>query len=178
MSTDPSHFSGCDDCPVEQVSWEDVQIFLRRAGELSGVPMRLPTEAEWEYAAGGGPAHQVLPGTDIPGEAAEFSWYSGSFAGKTRPVGRKIPNAFGISDMGGNVGEWCSDWYGRGYYSNSPAESPAGPAAGERRVVRGGSWLSGPADTRVARRGGRSPDTRSRTLGFRVAADGSGPSPP
>lgn len=170
MGDNPSHFSGCEDCPVEQVSWEDVQGFMKRATKLTGIGLRLPTEAEWEYAAAG-TAHQRWPGTDSESEAGEYAWYSGNFAGKSRPVGLKIPNLFRVYDMGGNIGEWCADWYGEGYYRKSPVLDPRGPEGGERRVVRGGSWLSSPYDTRTARRSGRSPATRSRTIGFRAAAD-------
>jgi formylglycine-generating enzyme required for sulfatase activity len=137
LETDPSHFKGCGDCPVEQVSWEDVREYLRRAGEAAGMKLRLPTEAEWEYAAGGGAAHQQWPGTDRENDAGEYAWYSGSFEGKTRPVGLKDPNSFMLFDMGGNVAEWCADWYGE----------------------------------RVTQRSMRAPGTRSRSIGFRVAAD-------
>jgi formylglycine-generating enzyme required for sulfatase activity len=171
MGTNPSRFAPCPECPVEQVSWEDVQEFLQRAGTLTGLALRLPTEAEWEYAAGGGAEHQAWPGTNSASETGEFAWYSGSFSGKTRSSAGKIPNLFGIHDMAGNVAEWCSDWYGADYYSRSPGDNPGGPASGTRRVVRGGSWLSGPRDIRVARRSRRSPDTRSPSLGFRLAFD-------
>jgi sulfatase modifying factor 1 len=171
METDPSHFNSCGDCPVEQVSWEDVREYLRRAGEPARMELRLPTEAEWEYAAGGGAAHQPWPGTDRVSDAGEYAWYSGSFEGKTRPVGLKFPNYFMLSDMGGNVAEWCADWYGEDYYGESPVDNPRGAGTGSRRVVRGGSWLGSPYDTRVTHRSMRSPDTRSRTIGFRVAAD-------
>jgi formylglycine-generating enzyme required for sulfatase activity len=171
MGTNPSRFAPCPECPVEQVSWEDVQEFLRRAGTLTGHPFRLPTEAEWEYAAGGGAEHQVWPGTNSESETGEFAWYSGNFSGKTRSSGAKIPNLFGVYDMAGNVAEWCSDWYGPDYYSHSSGLNPGGPSSGSRRVVRGGSWLSGPRDIRVARRSRRSPDARSPSLGFRLALD-------
>jgi formylglycine-generating enzyme required for sulfatase activity len=171
METAPSHFKGCGDCPVEQVSWDDVREYLRRAGELTERRLRLPTEAEWEYAAGGGEAHQKWPGTDRESDTGEYIWYSGSFEGKTRPVGLKFPNLFDLFDMGGNAAEWCADWYGEDYYGKSPVDDPRGPETGTRRVVRGGSWLGSPYDARVTHRSMRPPDTRSRTIGFRVAAD-------
>jgi formylglycine-generating enzyme required for sulfatase activity len=152
---------------VEQVSWVDVQLFLGKAG----ASLRLPTEAEWEYAAGGGGRHQTWPGTDSSRETGEFAWYSGSFSGKTRPVGLKLPNLYGLYDMAGNVGEWCADWYGGTYYQHSPVNNPGGPGTGDRRVVRGGSWLSDPNDIRVTHRSGRRADSRSPTIGFRVALD-------
>jgi formylglycine-generating enzyme required for sulfatase activity len=153
------------DSPVVKVGWPHARMYCEWAGA------RLPTEAEWEYAAGGGAVHQRWPGTDSEREPGEYAWYSGNFAGKSRPVGLKIPNLFRIYDMGGNVGEWCADRYGEDYYRKSPVLDPKGPEVGERRVVRGGSWLSSPYDTRSARRSGRSPATRSRTIGFRAAAD-------
>lgn len=175
MGTDPARNAGCDDCPVEQVSWDEVQDFLRRAPAPPGVRLRLPTEAEWEYAARGGTAHRRWPGTEEERELPEFAWFSGSFAGKTRPVGLKEPNALGLHDMAGNVAEWCADWYGEDYYGGSPVDNPSGPDGGTRRVVRGGSWLSGPRDTATSRRGARSPGTRSPAVGFRFAADTEGP---
>jgi len=171
MGSNPARFKGCASCPAEQVPWEEVQEFLGKASGLTGRRLRLPTEAEWEYAAGGGSGHQRWPGTDRKDDSGEYVWYSGNFAGKTRPVGLKFPNAFSLYDMGGNVSEWCADWYGKDYYRESPEDNPRGPAGGDRRVVRGGSWLSGPDDTRTARRSARSPSTRSPTLGFRVAMD-------
>jgi formylglycine-generating enzyme required for sulfatase activity len=180
--TRPSRFADCGDCPVEQVSWDDVQDFLRRAGARAGVTFRLPTEAEWEYAAGGGGSHQAWPGTNSSSETGDFAWYSGNFSGKTRSVGLKLPNLYGLYDMAGNVGEWCADRYSDTYYQGSPADNPRGPDTGDRRVVRGGSWLSDPNDIRVTHRSRRSADSRSPAIGFRVALDPSvtprGASPP
>ena len=177
MGNDPSRHEGCDDCPVEQVSWEEVQEFLRRAPAPAGVRLRLPTEAEWEYAARGGPAHHRWPGTDDERALPEFAWYSGSFGGRSRPVGLKDPNAFTLYDMAGNVAEWCADRSGAEHYLRSPVESPEGPGTGTRRAVRGGSWLSGPKDLTVSRRGGRTPVTRSPSIGFRVAGERLAPRP-
>jgi formylglycine-generating enzyme required for sulfatase activity len=167
MGTRPSRFSDCGECPVEQVSWDDVQDFLKGAG----ITLRLPTEAEWEYAAGGGGSHQKWPGTDSSSETGEFAWYSGNFSGKTRSVGLKLPNLYGLYDMAGNVGEWCADWYSETYYQDSPTDNPRGPDTGDRRVIRGGSWLSDPNDIRVTHRSRRSAGSRSPAIGFRVALD-------
>lgn len=169
--SNPSRFSECPVCPVDSVSWEEGKAFLEKASTLTGVDLRYPTEAEWEFAAGGGAARQKWPGTDRSEEVSEFAWYSGSFAGRTRIAGTRLPNLFGLYDMGGNVAEWCSDWYAADYYGTAPAHNPAGPGDGTRKVVRGGSWLSGPSDTRVSRRSGRNPDARSPAIGFRIAAD-------
>ncbi len=177
MGTEPSRHAGCDDCPVDNVSWNDVQEFLRMAPPPPGLRLRLPTEAEWEYAARGGSAHRRWPGTDEERYLPEFAWYSGAFGGRTRPAGLKEPNAFSLHDMAGNVAEWCLDWYGADYYRASPSQSPGGPVTGTRRTVRGGSWLSGPGDMAVSRRGARAPGTRSPAVGFRVAAESDGPRP-
>lgn len=160
MGGDPSHHAGCDDCPVEQVSWDDAREFLRRAGEAAGVRLRLPTEAEWEHAASAGGAHARWPGTDDPDELVLYVWSKGRLEGRSRPVGQKRGNAFGLHDLGGNVAEWCEDRFG----------TEAGE--GERRAVRGGSFVDGPDDVLVGSRRGASPAARRRTIGFRAAADG------
>ena len=169
MGEDPAHFRTCGSCPVEQVSWEDAQLFLRRASEKAGVALRLPTEAEWEYAAGGGSRHETWPGTSDQEELPAFSWFKGKFEGKTRPVGQKKPNAFSLHDLGGNVAEWCADWFDPGYYRSSPVENPRGPDEGTRKCVRGGSFLSGPDELRTSRRWGSDPAARRRSIGLRVA---------
>jgi len=171
----PSHFSGCPQCPVEQVSWDDVQRFLALASAKEGVPLRLPTEAEWEFAAGGGAARQRWPGTDDPDDVVTHAWTKGSFEGRTHPVGGKEPNLFGLYDMGGNVAEWCADRYDRAVYRAAPPTAPAGPDAGRRRVVRGGSFLGEIDDARSSRRSGTRPEARRRSIGFRVAADAEPP---
>ena len=173
MGEDPSHFRDCDDCPVEQISWEDAQLFLRRASEEAGVPLRLPTEAEWEYAAGGGDRHEPWPGTSDPDDLPAYIWFKGRFEGKTHPVGRKKSNACALHDLGGNVAEWCADWFDPGYYRLSAVDDPRGPAEGTRRCVRGGSFLSGPDEVRTTHRWGSDPVARRRSIGLRVARDAS-----
>lgn len=153
--------------PVEQVSWDMVQQFL------AGTGMRLPTEAEWEraYRAGTGTAYHSLPG--YPGGTndevllAEISWFLGNSAGQTRPVGQKAGNGFGLHDMSGNVWEWVSDRWGD--YSAQPQTDPAGPTTGSDRVIRGGSWVSGPFGVRSSYRFLGAPGGTSDGLGFRVA---------
>ena len=173
MGENPAHFTACESCPVEQISWEDAQLFLRRAGEKAGVTLRLPTEAEWEYAAGGGDRRETWPGTSDRDELPAFVWFKGSFEGKTHPAGQKKPNAFSLHDLGGNVAEWCADWFDPGYYRTSPVDDPRGPGEGTRRCVRGGSFLSAPDEVRAARRGGSDPAARRRSIGLRVARDAS-----
>ena len=171
MGENPAHFNTCESCPVEQVSWEDAQLFLRRASDRAGVALRLPTEAEWEYAAGGGDKRETWPGTSDRDELPAFVWFKGSFEGKTHPVGQKKPNAFSLHDLGGNVAEWCADWFDPEYYQLSATDDPRGPATGTRRCVRGGSFLSGPDEVRTAHRWGSDPTARRRSIGLRVARD-------
>jgi len=168
MGSNPSRFKGCDDCPVETVSWTDVQEFLRKVDAQTGLSVRLPTEAEWEYAARGGAAQQKYAGMNNDNELGDYAWFSPNAGGTTHSVCQKRPNLFGLCDMSGNVGEWCSDWYGNGYYLWSPANNPAGSSGGVHRVYRGGSWND---DARLARAANRSwdgPSFRLNYLGFRL----------
>ncbi len=137
MGKNPSYFSGCDDCPVEKVTWHDANVYAKKVGK------RLPTEAEWEYAARGGvETNGSSSQTKYAGSnnIKDVAWYEGNSGSKTHPVGQKDPNELGLYDMSGNVWEWCSDWYDSGYYKNSPKNNPKGPNSGTDRVLRGGSW--------------------------------------
>ncbi len=135
----PSYFKG-DDLPVERVSWKDAQRFLEKLNQKEQKGRyRLPTEAEWEYACRAGSATKYSFGND-EGRLGEYAWYDKNSGGKTHPVGQKKPNAWGLYDMHGNVWEWCSDWYDKDYYRNSPSRNPKGPTNGRYRVLRGGSW--------------------------------------
>ena len=163
MRNRPSSHRGCDDCPVERVSWVDAQKFLEKTG------YRLPTEAEWEYAAGGGAAHQRWAGTDSRPELADHAWLRENSQRMTHPVCTKRTNLFGLCDMTGNVYELCGDWFDAGYYRVSPAEDPAGPPSGTMRVARGGSWLLDPEITGVTLRISTLPSARHSYLGFRPA---------
>jgi formylglycine-generating enzyme required for sulfatase activity len=169
MGTDPEalYFTGADR-PVEKVSWEYCQAFIQALNARTGLRYRLPTEAEWEYAARGGKYNQ---GFEYSGSADldEVGWYEDNSYGETQPAGLKAPNALGLYDMTGNVWECCQDWYGEKYYASSPPDNPQGPADGASRVFRGGSWRDGPAFTRVSRRYGWVPVNRYRLLGFRLA---------
>lgn len=165
MGNNPSSSKG-ETLPVEQVSWNDVQEFVRRLNAREGGPKyRLPTEAEWEYAARAGTTTSYSFGEN-PGQLGEYAWF-GENAGRTKhPVGQKKPNPWGLYDMHGNVWEWVQDWYGS--YTAAAAVDPAGPASGTRRVNRGGSWNYGARDCRSALRGGDAPGSRLAALGFRL----------
>jgi len=142
MGENHASFKDCDACPVTEVSWDEAQGFIAKAGKLLGEQLRLPTEAEWEYAAGGGAAHQGFAGTDSWETLAQYAWYKVNSGRLLHPVCEKLPNLFGLCDMTGNAFEWCSDFYDRFYYESSPAENPTGPPEGENRVLRGGCYNS------------------------------------
>ena len=167
MGTSPSHFSACGDtCPVEEVSWDDIQRFLTALNAMDpGKGYRLPTEAEWEYAARAGTTGDYS-GTGV---LDEMGWHSGNSGSQTHPVAQKAANAWGLFDMHGNVWEWVNDWYSATYYSVSPTNDPTGPAIASYRVLRGGSWAFSANNARSAARGGGNPNYRGSSLGFRLA---------
>jgi formylglycine-generating enzyme required for sulfatase activity len=166
MGSNPSRFTGQPDRPVEQVSWDDVQAFIRKLNEKEGGTMyRLPTEAEWEYAARAGSTTAYSFGDD-PGQLGEYAWYTDNSGGQTHPVGQRQPNAWGLYDMHGNVWEWVQDWYGT--YAAEPVTDPQGPSSGSNRVVRGGSWRNGARFCRSAYRFYAHPGDRIVDLGFRL----------
>jgi len=176
MGTNPGFFKGSD-LPVENVSWDDAVAFCdkltereRRAGRLpQGYVYRLPTEAEWEYAARGGNKGR---GFEYAGSSTldQVAWNGSNANNKTHPVGQRIPNELGLYDMSGNVWEWCHDIYEENYYANNSLSDPTGPRAGVQRVLRGGSWDILPKYCRVTFRGRFSPDRGGRDTGFRVVA--------
>lgn len=178
MGNDPSYFAGCDRCPVEQVSWNDVQGFIQKLNSLGGKYVyRLPTEAEWEYAARAGTTTPFSFGSSLRSTQANFngnSPYGGASKGpyllKTAPVGKYLSNARGVYDMHGNVWEWCQDWFEKDYYARSEVNDPKGASTGNWRVLRGGSWLVDAGSLRSAYRGVSSAAFRDRTFGFRLAA--------
>jgi len=165
MGSNPSHFQGCDECPVENVSWHDIQTFLQRLNARTGQQYRLPTEAEWEFAARGGVKSR---GYQFAGShnLNDVGWYYGNSANKTQPVGRKLPNELGLYDMSGNVWEWCQDWYGD--YSAAAQMAPKGASNGTLRIYRGGSWVIDPMLCRVAYRGHVAAGDRDAVVGFRL----------
>jgi formylglycine-generating enzyme required for sulfatase activity len=175
MGANPSSFNGCADCPVERVSWHDAVAYVNALSDREGltrcydgeqfvgvgcVGYRLPTEAEWEYAARAGTTGARY------GDLDAIAWYSDNAGRRTRPVGQKQANAWGLHDMLGNVWEWVHDWYGS--YPGR-ATDPSGPSSGTGRLVRGGSFAGGGSYLRAASRGSYSPRSRGFNIGFRVA---------
>ena len=190
MGYNPSRFKGSDDLPVERVSWLDAVGFCNKLSEwekrtpfyriggtyvtlVGGNGYRLPTEAEWEYACRAGSTTECPFGDDT-GKQGEHAWYGGNSENETHPVGQKLPNAWGLHDMLGNVSEWCGDWYGESYYASSPGSDPLGPPLASLRVIR---WLLLDAEPRTCRSATRhhiAPGNRYNSLGFRLALVQSG----
>jgi formylglycine-generating enzyme required for sulfatase activity len=178
MGSNPSFFQGASaqvpaaqvpNRPVESVSWNTIQGFLSATG------LRLPTEAEWEYAyrAGTTTAFHSMPGfpngTNDDNQVGGIAWFSSNSASQTRPVGGKAANALGLHDMSGNVWEWVNDWYSSTYYASSPPTNPPGSSSGTSRVLRGGSWHNGTFVLRSSYRFSGTPDDSNNAIGFRVA---------
>ncbi len=178
MGNDPSQFSACGSrCPVETVNFFDIQQFIQRLGERSaGHRFRLPTEAEWEFACRAGTTTPFSTGENLTSEQANFDGkypYDGApagiFRGSPAPVGSYPPNPWGFHDMHGNVWEWCQDWYGP--YQEGEVIDPLGPANGELRVIRGGSWLFDGNSARSALRYTHAPEDDGFSLGFRLVRE-------
>ena len=168
MGSNPSYFVG-DRRPVDNVSWYDCQEFISRLNHLTGKTFRLPTEAEWEYAARGGRMSKgyKYAGNDL---LYQFAWYIENSGAQSKKVKGKAPNELGIYDMSGNLWEWCNDWYAvyqSGYYIN-----PTGPATGNFKVLRGGSWQDYPTQNRVYYRNNEGhPESRNNVYGFRLVME-------
>jgi len=167
MGTNPSKFKGASN-PVETVSWNDASEFCRKLSQRAGRTVRLPTEAEWEYACRAGSTTRFCFGESDNG-LGDYAWHYSNSEKKTHPVGGKQANAWGLHDMHGNVWEWCGDW--KGSYPSGTASDPTGPTSGRHRVLRGGSWRFKPHCCRSAFRGGGVPTSRDQPSnhGFRVA---------
>jgi formylglycine-generating enzyme required for sulfatase activity len=161
MGENPSHFNSCDDCPVENVSWDDIQSFFNKLKELTGKSFRLPTEAEWEYAARGG---RNMKATKYSGSnyVDNVAWYTKNSVTTTHPVGQNQPNELGIYDMSGNVYEWCFDNY-------TIYNTAVDRRSQSLRVARGGSWKAYPWNNRVSSRYFGDQRCRNHDYGFRVA---------
>ena len=174
METNPSNFSGCPTCPVEQVSWNDIQEFLAKMNTRGEGTYSLPTEAQWEYAYRAGSTTAFYNGAITEPEGNDpnldaIGWYDYTTSEKkTYSVAQKTPNAWGLYDMSGNVYEWCQDWYSSSYYHSSPSTDPAGPKSGSSRVIRGGGYYDITQYCRAAYRGYYSPGTRNLGIGFRL----------
>lgn len=164
MGSNPSKFRG-DNLPMECVSWSDVQDFITKLNAQTGKNFRLPTEAEWEYAARGGNKSKdyKYSGNNTIGS---FAWYYDNSSNSTHAVGSKRANELGIYDMSGNVWEWCNDWYGS--YRNISQTNPTGPDIGSRRVLRGGSWYNSARNCRVSYRNSINPSDSYNNIGFRL----------
>ena len=166
MGSNPSSFKGSD-LPVESVSWNDCQEFIRKLNQLTGQTFSLPTEAQWEFAARGG---NLSKGYKYSGSnyIDNVAWYTNNSNSQTHSVAQKQPNELGLYDMSGNVWEWCSDWSGS-YYLSSSQRNPIGASSGSYRVRRGGSWSRNAQTCRVSDRSGSNPDDRRYYLGLRLA---------
>ncbi len=183
MGSNPSMYKGAKH-PVECVSWEDCQEFIKKLNSLTGKRFRLPTEAEWEFAARGGikSKHYKYAGSNTLIDVAWYednSYYVGELGEEDKsspnygphPVGQKKPNELGLHDMSGNVYEWCQDWYDYEYYSKSPSSNPCNKTVASNRVCRGGGWVKWGRDTwycRVSNRDSWAPDRHRNSLGFRL----------
>lgn len=180
MHTDPSYFKQSpsnpyggykttENCPVETVSWYDVQRFIDTLNKLTGQHFRLPTEAEWEYAGWGEHPELKYSGSD---NANQVAWTWTASEGFTHDVGSKRPNGYGLYDISGNVSEWCSDWFASDYYvPDTLYNNPTGPAAGRLKVVKGGSWGNDDRFLEIKTRVGYNPNKKSNGIGFRLVMD-------
>ncbi len=175
MGNNPGFYKNCNDCPVTNVSWNDAQAFLNKLNLQTGQKFRLPTEAEWEFAARGG---NKSKGFQHSGSNSfdSVAWYSDTinftkYVIRKHPVGQKACNELGLYDMTGNVWEWCEDWYKWDYYKISLSENPKGPTSGNLRILRGGAWFNSPYSWKVFHRVQDRPDSRLNPNGFRLARD-------
>ena len=170
MGDNPSHFKG-DDLPVERVSWEDCQEFIKRLNIQTGIKFRLPTEAEWEYAARGGQCskHYKYAGANDDAKSG-CMWFKENSQSQSHAVKTKSANELDLYDMSGNISEWCSDWYFNSYANNGERVNPKGPTSGVAKVYRGGSWDDNSMNCRVSKRYSMNPIFKNKLVGMRLAA--------
>lgn len=170
MGTNPSTFKNCDDCPIESISWNDIQSFLSKLKKITGKTYRLPTEAEWEFAAKGGTQSQnfSFAGSNTINDVA---WNIDNSDGKTHPVGQKKANELGIFDLTGNVFEWCQDWYSDTFYQNSPTSNPENTIISNYKVLRGGSYIGNSKLSSITNRLYGAPDKTYFEVGFRLVSE-------
>ncbi len=175
MGTNPSRFGGRPKHPVDFVSWDDVQAFIKKLNTMGLGTFRLPTEAEWEYACRAGTKTLFYWGDDVDyGKIGDYAWYHHNASSATHPVGQKKPNSWGLYDMTGNVSEWCGDWY-MGTYPSVSQTDPTGTESGRFRVIRGGSWREYPESCPSAFRDQVPPSVRLNRVGFRLVKTVAGP---
>jgi formylglycine-generating enzyme required for sulfatase activity len=169
MGSNPSSFKACGpECPVESVSWNDAQEFIQALSAKSKKQYRLPTEAEWEYAATNAGKHDVWAGTNDEAKLGAYGWYVKNSGETIHKVGQKKPNALGLYDMSGNVWEWCQDYYSTAYYGESLKDNPVGPLEGQERAARGGSWENDPVSLRGTNRDNVDAAARDNIRGLRL----------
>ena len=173
MEVNPSSFNG-KDYPVETVWWDDAEDFCQKLSEKINQTVRLPTEAEWEYACRAGTSSTFYSG-DAQADLDRVGWYTKNSADTAHPVGQKAPNFFGLYDMHGNVWQWCQDWYENDYYARSPAHDPQGPegplGGSSCHPLRGGSWACPPGNCSSSVRVRYNPTLAGKTLGFRAVVE-------
>jgi formylglycine-generating enzyme required for sulfatase activity len=169
MGSNPSYFDDCgSNCPVESVSWNLVKEFIDALNKKTGKQYRLPTEAEWEYAARADKEPMKWYCGDKESCVDSIAWYEFNSKSTPHPVGQKTKNRFGLYDMSGNVWEWVSDWHAGNYYSFSPKSDPQGPSNGARRVIRGGCIYDRASSCRSAERSWEDPESGYPVVGFRL----------
>lgn len=175
IGSNPSENKGCPTCPVENISWEEAMIFIKKLNEVSNKRFRLPKEAEWEYVARFGGKQEI----DSVGGQEEYikttAWFFANSDKRTHPVGQKLPNTLGVYDLFGNVSEWCFDWYSPDYFKKEKTQKdPEGPPLGKEKLVRGGSFMEYLGDRfRPSLRQKLKPTTKSKELGLRLVREAS-----
>jgi formylglycine-generating enzyme required for sulfatase activity len=169
MDDNSSKYKACGgNCPVDSVSWDMAQEFVKKLNAISKKKYRLPTEAEWEYAARSGGKKEAWSGVLSEADPKEYAWFDENSEDSTQPVGQKKPNGLGLYDMSGNVREWCQDWYHENFYGKSPKDNPVATAATARRVQRGGGFEDSRHVIRASARKSNSQDYDHYSAGLRL----------